>query len=143
MVPSDPRPVTTPKPPARPGNTQRGSSSVEFAVLFPVVLLLVVAVIQIGLMGYTKHAVDTAAREAVSTARLETATAADGKAAAWLYLSAAGNLVSDASVAVSRGETVTATVTAQPVQLIPGLAWELKAVATGPVETFIPEPERS
>ena len=63
------------------------------------------------------------------------------RAAEW-FLDAAGN-IADAEVTVTRtADTVIVEVTGRAPRLVPGFDWQVAAHATGPIERFIPEPDR-
>ena len=108
----------------------------------PVLIALVLVPFQVALWWHARQVADAAATEAVDAAQVVDATEADGvRAAEWL-LDAAGNLV-DPQVTISRtAETVTVQVTGRAPRLLPGLDWDVTAVSSGPIERFIPEPER-
>ena len=122
--------------------SERGLTSTELAVVMPVLIALVLVPFQVALWWHARQVADAAATEAVDAAQVIDATEADGvRAAEWL-LDAAGNLV-DPQVTISRtAETVTVQVTGRAPRLLPGLDWEVTAVSSGPIERFIPEPER-
>ena len=122
--------------------SERGLTSTELAVVMPVLIALVLVPFQVALWWHARQVADAAATEAVDAAQVAEATEADGvRAAEWL-LTAAGNLV-DPRVTVNRtAETVTVEVTGRAPRLLPGLDWEVTAVSSGPIERFIPEPER-
>lgn len=68
----------------RPGGAERGSSSLEFAGLLPLLLLVAMAVIQLGVAGYAVQQAGTGARAAARTASRPEVSgdyAATGKAA--------------------------------------------------------------
>ncbi len=114
----------------------------QVAILFPAVLFWLMLIVQYGLWWHAKQAADAAAAEAVNAAQLPTGTEAIGDRAAREFLAAAGNLT-DINVVVDRAPTlVTVEVTGQAPQLVPGLEWSVTARSQGPVERFIPEPER-
>jgi Flp pilus assembly protein TadG len=108
----------------------------------PVLILLVLTPIQIGLWWHAKQAAETAAEEALDAAQVSGATASEGQAGAHAILDRAGNL-RDVTIAVDRGaETVTVEVSGTlGFSIFPG-SWGVTARAAGPVEEFIPEPER-
>ncbi len=67
---------------AAPGRGERGQASVELALLLPVVLLLVLAVLQVGLLARDVVLVTHASREAVRAAATDPRPQAAGEAAA-------------------------------------------------------------
>ena len=119
-----------------------GLTSTELAVLMPVMIALVLVPFQVGLWWHAKQVADGAARQAVDATQIHDGTETDGVDAAVRFLTAAGN-IEDPSVAVTRTlDTVTVEVTGRAPRLIPGLDWQVTSQATGPVERFIPEPDR-
>lgn len=64
------------------GRTQAGQSTVELALLLPVVVLLLLAVIQVGLLGRDVLLVAHAAREAARAAAVDADPGAARRAAA-------------------------------------------------------------
>jgi hypothetical protein len=122
--------------------SETGLTSTELAVLMPVVIALVLVPFQVGLWWHAKQVADGAARQAVDAAQIQDGTETDGVDAAVRFLTAAGN-IENPSVSVTRTlDTVTVEVTGRAPQLIPGLNWQVTSQATGPVERFIPEPDR-
>jgi Flp pilus assembly protein TadG len=120
----------------------KGLTSTELAVLMPVLIALVLVPFQVALWWHANQIADAAAREAVDAAQVVTATEEDGMRAAEWFLDAAGNIV-DAEVTVTRtAETVSVDVTGRAPLLVPGFDWQVAAHATGPIERFIPEPDR-
>jgi len=121
---------------------EKGLTSTELAVLMPVLIALVLVPFQVALWWHANQIADAAAREAVDAAQVVTATADDGMRAAEWFLDAAGNLT-DPEVTVTRtADTVTVEVKGRAPRLVPGFDWRVAAHATGPIERFIPEPER-
>lgn len=121
---------------------ERGLTSTELAVLMPVLIALVLVPFQVALWWHAHQIADAAAREAVDAAQVVTATADDGMRAAEWFLNAAGNIV-DPEVTVTRtADTVSVEVTGRAPRLVPGFDWQVAAHATGPIERFIPEPDR-
>ena len=121
---------------------EAGLTSTELAVVMPVLIALILVSFQVALWWHAKQVADAAAREALDAAQVETATEAAGEAAARRFLNVAGNIEAP-QVAVTRStDTVTVVVTGRAPRLLPGFAWEVTARAVGPVERFIPEPDR-
>jgi len=119
-----------------------GLTSTELAVVMPVLIALVLVPFQVGLWWHAHQVAHAAAREAVDAAQVADATEDDGIRAAEWFLDAAGN-VTDPQVSISRTvDTVTVQVTGRAPRLLPGFDWQVTAEAAGPVERFIPEPER-
>ena len=108
----------------------------------PVLIALVLVPFQIALWWHADQIADAAAREAVDAAQVATATEEDGIRAAKWFLESAGN-ITEPEVAVTRtAETVSVEVTGRAPRLLPGFDWQVTARAAGPIERFIPEPDR-
>ena len=122
--------------------TENGLTSTELAVVMPVIIALVLVPFQVALWWHADQVAEAAAREALDAAQVVTATEDDGiKAAEW-FLNAAGN-ITDPEVSVTRtADTVTVGVTGRAPRILPGFDWQVSAHASGPVERFIPEPDR-
>jgi Flp pilus assembly protein TadG len=121
---------------------EQGLTSTELAVLMPVLIALVLVPFQVALWWHAHQIADAAAREAVDAAQVATATEDDGMRAAEWFLDAAGN-ITNAEVTVTRtADTVIVAVTGRAPRLVPGFDWQVAAYATGPIERFIPEPDR-
>ena len=115
---------------------EEGVSSVELAVLMPVLLFWVLLIVQFGLWFHARHVADAAAAQAVDVARLPDGTARAGEIDAAAILGSAGNL-GDATVTVDRTPTVvTAEVQGRAPQLVPGYSWRVTARRVAPVERF-------
>jgi len=122
--------------------SERGMTTIQVAILFPVVLLWLMLIVQYGLWWHAKQVANAAAAEAVDAAQVSDGTAADGEAAASSYLDQSGNL-ENVTVAVDRQPTlVIAEVHGDAPQLVPGFSWSVTARSEAPVERFVPEPER-
>jgi Flp pilus assembly protein TadG len=121
---------------------EAGLTSTELAVVMPVIIALVLVPFQVALWWHARQVAEAAAREAVDAAQVVTATEADGIRAAEWFLDAAGN-ITEPDVTVTRtADTVTVEVTGRAPRIIPGLDWQVTAHASGPIERFIPEPDR-
>ena len=121
---------------------ERGMTTIQVAILFPVVLFWIMLIVQYGLWWHAKQVTNAAAAEAVDAAQVSTGSARDGEDAAASYLAQSGNL-DNITVTVSREPTVvTVEVRGEAPQLVPGFAWSVTARSTAPVERFIPESER-
>ena len=119
-------------------------TSVEVAVIMPVLIIVIMMVFQVGLFWHAKQAADVAAEEAVDSAQVATATEADGYAGAATILGQAGNL-SDATVTVYRDEAagiVTVTITGNAPSIIPFGTWGVTAQAQGSIEEFMSAADR-
>lgn len=119
-----------------------GMTTSQVAILFPAVLFWLMLIVQYGLWWHAKQVANEAAAEAVDAAQLPHASEADGTTVARGFLSQTGNLT-DIVVTVSRTPAlVTAEVTGRAPRLVPGFDWSVTARSQGPVERFIPEPDR-
>jgi membrane-associated protease RseP (regulator of RpoE activity) len=117
-------------------------TTVQVAILFPAVLLWLMLIVQYGLWWHAKQVANAAAAEAIDAAQAPDGTEGDGTRAARRFVDGSGNLA-DVTVTVTRGpEEVSAEVWGQAPQLIPGFSWSVTSRSHGPVERFIPLPER-
>jgi Flp pilus assembly protein TadG len=122
----------------------RGVSSIEFAFIAPMLLLLVWFVIQAALYFYGRSVALQAAREAVSQYRLaqtqQQYNAVHDRVAANTtdYAAHVGSgALNDVNVTPDyTGERVTVTVTGTTISLVPGLTLKVTETASGTVEKF-------
>jgi hypothetical protein len=119
-----------------------GLTSTELAVIMPVLIALVLVPFQIALWWHADRIADAAAREAVDAAQVATATEEDGIRAAEWFLDSAGNITEPEVTVTRTTETVSVEVTGRAPRLLPGFDWQVTARAAGPIERFIPEPDR-
>lgn len=117
-----------------------GSVTLELAIVFPVVLLVVVALVQYGLWFHARTLAQAAAAAGTSAARAYGATAEAGRTTAEEFVAEhAGDQLLDAVITVSKpsaGE-VTVEVRARSLSLVPGVAGPaISQSATGPLERF-------
>ncbi|MGH2703696.1 MAG: TadE family protein [Actinomycetota bacterium] len=122
---------------------ERGSASLEAAIVAPALMLLIVGALQFGLVHHARHVARTAAQEAARAAAAEGATAEDGEARGREVLaSGLGRSAGQTSVEVdTEPDLVRARVgaTMRGLLPIPGLSsFTLKADATVFAERFRP-----
>ncbi|MFE5208666.1 TadE/TadG family type IV pilus assembly protein [Streptomyces sp. NPDC056600] len=111
------------------GRGDRGVSSLELAGYLPVLLVIAMAALQLGLVGYGANQAGTAARAAARAASQEGDGAAVGAAAVSSWL--------DPAVSTAPGaETTTARVTVHVPSVIPllGDGWDITREATMPTD---------
>lgn len=120
------------------GQGERGSVTLQIALLFPVMLLIILAAFQAGLYWYTQSAALAAAQEGVrvTAAKDGSVTAGIDRANAFLQRTS-GTLVEHPQIS-GRRTTTTATITVRgPVlTLIPNLPLTVVATATLPSEEY-------
>jgi len=118
----------------------RGSASAEAVIATPLLMLLVLAIIQAGIILHAHHMAQAAANTAMEAARAELASGGDGTAAAEASLGRnAGGVLEDAEVTVARGaETITVTVSGNATQIVPLFDAPIEVTVTGPVEHIEP-----
>lgn len=107
--------------PSRPGESDRGSSSVEFAILFPIIVILLFAGPQLALWYFAREAADAAAHAGARAASVSGAAGGAGQEAADQYLARLGTgAITRYSVAEQDTTTaVTVHVTAEVPNVIP------------------------
>jgi Flp pilus assembly protein TadG len=119
----------------------RGAATLELAVLFPVILLLVFGTVQAALHFHARNIAQAAAAQAVSAGSVTTGTTGSAAAAAERFLAAAGDgTLVDTAVDVQRSPAaVTATVTGRAISILPGIGMPaIRQTVSGPVEPALP-----
>lgn len=117
----------------------RGSTAIQMAIIFPFVILLILAGIQAFLWAYARNIAMTAAREGVSAGRMYEAGPADGTAKAQAALDdLAGNTLTKTSISTagSTGERIRIRVQGRAMSLLPGLGVSVGATMSGPIERW-------
>jgi Flp pilus assembly protein TadG len=119
---------------------EEGSVSLELAVIFPAVLLLIVAAVQAGLLFHARHLAQAATQEALRATRvLDGSTTAGRQAATGLLAHSAGDLLAGRQISIQRTPTeADVRITGHAISLLPGLTLTVSAKASGPVERFTP-----
>ena len=142
--------TTVPRPPAWSipagrralgrGGRDTGSATVEIAILFPVLLAVIVAIVQYGLWFHARSLALAAAQEGVTAARAYAADPAIGPDRAREFLQAHGSdtLTDITATATSPGAgQVGVEVTGRSLSLLPGVPGPVVTQsAEGPVERF-------
>ncbi|WP_411120674.1 TadE/TadG family type IV pilus assembly protein [Streptomyces sp. x-19] len=98
----------------------RGSASLEFLGILPVLLVVALAAVQLGLAAYAVQQAGTAARAAARTASMDRADQETDPQTAGLA-AISGWLAEHAAIAVGgSGDSVSATATVQIPSIVPG-----------------------
>ncbi|MFE4018507.1 TadE/TadG family type IV pilus assembly protein [Streptomyces sp. NPDC059101] len=123
---------------ARLRSDDRGSGSVELAVLALVVLALALISIQTGLYFHARKVAQSAARHGVEAGRQFAAGPGDGVAQATTFLNRFGGSVRGAQVSSggSTAERIRITVTGHVATLVPGLELDVAQHADAPLERW-------
>jgi Flp pilus assembly protein TadG len=112
-------------------------------VLTPLTVFLVMFVVQLGLHFHARTVLNAAAQDGARAVQYEDGTSADGVAAADQILNGSRSLLTVKSLDVDPGPpTVTVTITADIISVIPFWSKSVTASASGPKEQFRPESER-
>ncbi|WP_207939337.1 TadE/TadG family type IV pilus assembly protein [Actinomadura darangshiensis] len=122
-----------------------GAVTAEVVVAIPLLMLLILLIIQFGVWAHAQHVAQATASEALSAARLDGASTADGKRRATEVRHQIGrHSLSDTTVTVRRtADTVRVRVTGAAPRVIPlpFLNLPVDASAAGPVERFHSRPQ--
>lgn len=127
--------------PGRDGRgTDRGSVSLELAILFPVVLVLIMTTIQVALYSFARSAALTAAHQGVNAQRGLGAPNGAGRTAAQTFLNRLGDPYSTfRSTVTVAGDEVTVRVQGHTESVIPFFSgFDIDQSASGPLEEFQP-----
>lgn len=135
-----PRTIPHRTPASSAAEGERGAASIQTVITYPVVLLLIFAMVQGVIYFHAQNVARSVANGAVQAARLETGTEADGYAEASARLDRGRDVFASVDVVVERGpEVATATVEGLAPSLVPGFrGLRVEQTASGPVERFTP-----
>ncbi|NTW38828.1 MAG: pilus assembly protein [Cellulomonadaceae bacterium] len=132
-------PTTSTRHRNRPGG-ERGSATVELAILFPALLLVVTALVQYGLWFHARSIALAAAQEGVAAARTYIAPFQDGPGAALGFVNQHGGdtlLNATATLTTLGAGQVEIVVSGHALSVIPGVGGAaVRQSAAGPVERF-------
>ncbi|MEJ3742994.1 TadE/TadG family type IV pilus assembly protein [Actinomycetes bacterium KLBMP 9797] len=119
----------------------RGATPVELAIVFPAILFLTFASVQVGAWFLARAVALNGAQVAVSSTRtLHGVSPGAGESQANSFIADTGGWLVGWNVQVAQtDEQVTATVTGEVVSVIPGVNWSVSQTARGPVERFTEE----
>ncbi|MFI6476794.1 TadE family protein [Nonomuraea sp. NPDC050663] len=136
--------MTASSPPTR----ERGASTVELAIIMPVVLVVILLIVQFALIFHGRQVADAAAREGARVARSAGAEAAGWEAAATkrakdILRNMGPQMLEKATVTTwqrgsQRGVTVRGNAVAA-VPLLPGMSFTITSEFGGPIECFRPD----
>ena len=115
-----------------------GSSTLEYAILVPVVLAMLFTCIQVSLYSFARSVALTAAQEGANAQRAYGAAPGAGEQKADEIINAQGDVLQgwQVSVTTSGGEVVV-TVTGSSLSLFPGVAgFNISQTSSGPIEVF-------
>ncbi|CCH88552.1 Protein of unknown function; Putative TadE domain [Modestobacter italicus] len=104
-----------------PSDADRGSSSVEFAILFPIIVALLLAGPQLAMWYFAREAADAAAQDGARAASASEATGGAGQHAADVYLArlGTGTITSYSVTEKDTATTVSVHVVAEVPNVIP------------------------
>lgn len=138
-----PAPARNPSELTQPGRRsvgERGSSTLELVIAFPVLLLIIFSLVQASLYFYARSLATAAAEEGVRGARAESAELPDGvaRARSFLEATAGDSLLGPAvSSAGSTGTRIRIRVTGRSLSVLPGVpGLQVAQEASGPKERF-------
>ncbi|MFD2027392.1 TadE/TadG family type IV pilus assembly protein [Promicromonospora aerolata] len=117
---------------------ERGAASLQTVLTYPIVLMLIFAMVQGMLYFHAQNTAQSVANGAVQAARVEGGSVDAGYAEAASRLDRGGDAFASVNVSVTRGEEMaTARVTGLAPSIVPGFqGLRVEQSATGPVERF-------
>jgi uncharacterized membrane protein len=118
--------------------SDRGTVTVEYAILVPVVLLMLFTSMQVALYSFARSVAATAAEEAVNAQRGYQADSGVGYAKAQSVITSQGDVLSSWKIVPGGTATeVTFTVQGESISLFPGIkGFSVSQTASGPIEEF-------
>ena len=123
---------------------QAGQASVEWALVLPLFMVLIMSGVQVALWAHAAHVATAAAQEGLVVARAAGGTAEAGKARAAAVLDQLGpKLIASPRVAAQRSaDRASVEVSGYAEAVIPGLRLRVHGQAASVTERFVPENER-
>ena len=117
---------------------ERGSATVEAAIVFPVVLFLIFGIIQGALWFHARHVALGAAQEGARVVAAEDGGGGEARAREFITNLTGGTLIRNVIIRESAtAQTATVTVHGRAPSLIPGIdGLPVTQTATAPVERF-------
>lgn len=119
-----------------------GSVSTELVLLMPAILTMVLLIVQFGVWLHARQVVAAAAQEGLAAAQTYAGSQTSGSQRAETFLADIGGV--DATHVTATRDVDVARVEVRGVAptVVPGLQLPVTAVAQGPVERFVQEPDR-
>ena len=118
--------------------SDRGATVVETAIVFPFVLLTVLAALQAAFYFLARAQAIEAAKAGVATERGYNAPAGVGASRAGEYLDQTPPWILDTTITSGRDATsATVTITGRYRSVLPGITWTISESAHGPIERFV------
>lgn len=124
---------------ARRGVADRGSVTLEIAILAPALLLLVFTVVQVGLWSYARSLALGAAQEGLAAGRAHRSEPATGRVRAEQFLdhAAGDSLLSPVVTVRATATTVRVEVAGRSLSVLPGVpGLPVRQAAEGPRERY-------
>ncbi|MDF5759051.1 TadE/TadG family type IV pilus assembly protein [Spongiactinospora sp. TRM90649] len=120
---------------------EQGSATLETALVYPVVLLLVLLAVNAALWFHARNIALSAAQEGLRSARVHGAALSAGQVAAERFIQqTAGSFLTSAQVRVQRrANTVEVAISGEAISLVPVLSLGVHQVARAPVERWTSE----
>ena len=117
------------------GSCDRGGGGIEMAIIFPLLLTCVFGVSHLGLHYLAQQAALSVAQVAVEGERGWLATPGTGRERAERFHARLPGVLQDPQIEITNdGQHVTATVTGNPIPVIPWWTTTVSQTASGPVE---------
>jgi len=119
---------------------ERGVSTAETVIVFPIVATLIWVIFQVGVAIHANAVAEAAAQEGAAAARRYDGSQEAGRDRTLSYLQELGpTIIENRDVEVTRtAETATVTVRGTVISLIPGIHLTVEKTASGPVERYVP-----
>ncbi len=119
-------------------------TSVELAIVAPVLILLIFGVVHIGLLFHARNIVNDVAGATLREAQRSSSSERRAEAVGLEFAGEYGNAISNATVDVNRSATeASVVVKADGIQIFPLLTTKvISRKVTGPVERFVSEADR-
>jgi hypothetical protein len=103
--------------------------------------MAILLALQFGLWLHAAQVAEAAAQEGLEAARAEQGSAAAGETRALAFVGSVGGLQAPAAAAARSADGAQVTVSGTAPEVVPGFP-AISARASGPLERFVPEPER-
>jgi Flp pilus assembly protein TadG len=124
---------------------ESGFTSVELAIVAPLLLMMIFSIVHIGMLFHSRNAANDVANATLREAQRQGSAPGDPQRSGDALAKKYGTSLAHTTIRVSppnADNEVTVTVTADGIRIVPFLTTRITRTVSGPIERFISEEDR-